>query len=158
MSCNVSIAAHMLKFYFVYISAQVTIRCLEWEPRCFQILFLRWSGLLFRRLSSSRIGKELDGLSNNLCKIAGFALVLVLIRLEASFDVDQASLFQVFLAHLAQTSPGFDIHPIGRFLRPAFLALPAVADGEAEVGDLLAGGGELAFGVPAQASDQLNAV
>jgi hypothetical protein len=65
-------------------------------------------------------------------------------RLQTAFHENQAALLEIFAADLAEASPGFDIDPLGVFLGIAFLALPAITDGDAELSYLLPGGGELA--------------
>jgi len=117
----------------------------KWEPGRFRIFFSRQFGLLCQRVTGPAI-QELDHLGNNLRKVAGLAFLFVLVRLETSFDINQAALFQVFLANLAEPVPGFHVDPLRRLLCLAVPALPAVADGYAKMSYLLARGGELLSG------------
>jgi hypothetical protein len=121
----------------------------------FQVLITE-QARLFRCSIAGPTVQELDGLCHDLGEVAGLALFLVLVRLDSSFDVDQASLVQVFLADLPEPVPGFHIDPLGGLLRFTVFRFPAVADGYAKVSYLLASRCEFAFGILAQASYQLD--
>jgi hypothetical protein len=59
----------------------------------------------------------LQGQGNDLGIVLGLAaLILILLRLEPSFEIDQAALLEVFLADLSKPAPGFDVDPFGVFL------------------------------------------
>ena len=79
-------------------------------------------------------------------------LVFVLVRLEPSFHVHQAALFQVLLANLPQPAPGLDVYPLGIFLVLA-AGFPAVGYSNAEMSDLFASGCVLALGILTQIAD-----
>ena len=57
---------------------------------------------------------------------------------------------QVLLANFPKLTPDFNIEPLGGFLRFPFSRFPAVADRQAEVGHVLAGGREATLGVLAE--------
>ena len=91
-------------------------------------------------------------------EILALALLFVLVGFQASLQIDETALVQVLLADLAQAPPGLNIDPPGGLFRFPVRALPAVADGQAEVRHLLPVRGEAAFRVFSEASDQLHTV
>src|SRR6185436_2269513 len=97
--------------------------------------------------------EELQAESDNLRIVLGLsAFIFIFFGLEPAFEINQAALFQVFLAHLSEPTPGFDVDPFGVFLQLA-ACLPTLGNGYAKMSYFLAGGRVLAFGVLAQTSD-----
>jgi hypothetical protein len=90
-------------------------------------------------------------------EILGLALVLVAVGLQAALDVHQAALLKVFLADLAQPTPGLYVDPFGVFLGLTF-GLPAVTHRQAEGGHLFPSRCEAALRILSQASDQLYSI
>src|SRR6185436_12718830 len=102
--------------------------------------------------------EELQAESDNLgIKLGVSAFILIFFGLEPAFEINQAALFQVFLADLSEPTPGLDVDPFGIFLQLA-ARLPALRNGQTEVSYFFSGGRILALGVLAQTSDQLNAI
>src|SRR5690349_11368592 len=110
----------------------------------FGIFLARWLSLFVKYIANSAI-QELHHLSHNFREVFGFAFIDVFICLQASFYVDEASLAQVLIADLAEPFPGFDIDPLGIFLVLTVPVLPALAYGNAKMGDLFSGGSEFTF-------------
>src|SRR6266540_3052524 len=102
--------------------------------------------------------KHLHCKSDHFCKIFIFTLVLILVCLQTSFDENEAAFLQVLLTDLAQATPSFDVHPLRIFLRFAFLALPAIADGYGKMSDLFSCWCKFAFRILPQTADQLNSI
>ncbi len=70
--------------------------------------------------------EELHHQRDHFAEIFGLAaFVLVLVRLEPAFDVNETSLLEILLGNLAQPSPSFDVHPFGIFFG-LVSALPAL--------------------------------
>jgi len=100
--------------------------------------------LFVERIPRSAVQK-LDHQGNDLGEVFGLALVFILIRLQTSFDVNQASFSQIFLADLSKSPPGFDVDPFGIFLGLTLSVLPAFADSNTKMGDFPSCGSVLAF-------------
>ena len=85
---------------------------------------------------------------NDLAEKFGRTIIIVLIRLQPSFRVNEAAFLQLCLADFPQSSPGFDVDPFD--ILPGFTGyLPALRYGQAKVRQLLPRRGKSTFGVPA---------
>ena len=72
---------------------------------------------LGHRLISRFLVQHLHHQDNNFGEVFCLTFVLVAVCFQASLDVDQAALLEIFLADLAQASPGFQVDPFGVFFR-----------------------------------------
>ena len=80
----------------------------------------------YHRFLGGLLIEELHHQRDHLAEIFGLAaFVLVLVRLEPAFDVNETSLLEILLGDLTQPSPSFHVHPFGIFFGLAS-ALPAL--------------------------------
>jgi hypothetical protein len=116
----------------------------------FPCSLLHYGDRFFFRLSI----EHLHGQGHHLGVIFGLAAFIIeFIGFQAALEKYQAAYMQILLADLAQPSPGFDVDPFGAFLGLPFARFPAVADCQAEVGNILPGGRKAAFGILAETAD-----
>ena len=57
--------------------------------------------------------EKFQGLRHDLREILRFALIFILVSLQAPFKVDQTAFLEIFLANFAEASPGFNVGPFG---------------------------------------------
>src|SRR4029450_4026043 len=81
-------------------------------------------------------------------------LVRVLAGLQPAFDVDRASLLQVFTGDFRLPAEQHDTVPLGFFLLLATLVFPRFAGGDVQIGDGVAAGGVARFRITAEIAEQ----
>src|SRR5713101_4052627 len=92
---------------------------------------------------------------NNLCGCALLALfVLPFPRLNAAFEVEKRSLFQILLSDFGQFAPHDDLMPLGTLLALAVFVFVGFISGHRKIRDGLAAAGVARFGIAAQTADE----
>src|SRR6266704_3188715 len=92
---------------------------------------------------------------NNLrgCPLLAF-FVLPFTRLNAAFEIEERTLFQILLSDLGQFAPHDDLVPLGALLALAVFVLVRFVGGERKICDSLTTTGVARFGIAAQTADE----
>src|SRR6266851_4017165 len=92
---------------------------------------------------------------NNLrgCPLLAF-FVLPFTRLNAAFEIEERTLFQILLSDFGQLAPHDDLVPLGALLALAIFVLVSFIGGHGKIRDGLAAAGVAGFGIAAQATDE----
>src|SRR6266478_3121362 len=80
--------------------------------------------------------------------------VLPFTRLNAAFEIEERTLFQILLSDFGQFAPHDDLVPFGAFLALAIFILVGFIGGHGKIRDGLAAASVAGFGIAAQAADE----
>jgi hypothetical protein len=74
--------------------------------------------------------------------------------LDAAFDENQRTFFQILLGDFGLLAPDNNLVPLGALLAFAVAIFVGLVGGDGEIGDGLAAGSEAGFGVAAETTDE----